>query len=152
MHQERNLPAPKAPKEVSMRSIAHEWHLQFQDTYAHDPDEITPEQEAAFESEAQAIDDELHCVGDGPHFTRQIMVAGDGFCLHLFPEDASCFGCGCGKPELWCDDVLRIVGSEETLLAINPNCANWLKAAKQRMEEFDNWRLMHTRCASDVAQ
>ena len=135
-----------------MKSIAYEWHRQFQETYAYEDGELTPEQEAAAEAENKALDDELHCVGDGPHFRDQIMVKGDGFCLHLFPEDASCFGCHCGKPELWYDDVIEIVGSEEKLLAINPNCADWLKAAKQRMEEFDSWKLMHQRCASDVPQ
>jgi hypothetical protein len=48
--------------------------------------------------------------------------------------------------------VIEIVGSEEKLLAINPNCAEWLKAAKARMEQFDNWSIMYRRCASDKPQ
>jgi hypothetical protein len=133
-------------------SIAYEWHRQFQDTYAYEAGTLTPEQEAELKLENKAISNELHCVGDGPHYLNQIMVTGDDFCLHFFPEDASCFGCHCGKPELWYDDVIKIVGSEEKLLAIAPNCGEWLKAAKQRMEGFDNWQLMRRRCLSDTPQ
>jgi hypothetical protein len=135
-----------------MKSIAYEWHRQFQGTYAYEPGTLTPEQETALELENKAISNELHCVGDGPHYLNQIMVTGGVFCLHFFPEDASCFGCHSGKPELWYDDVIKIVGSEEKLLAINPNCGEWLKAAKQRMEQFDNGMLMRKRCASDALQ
>jgi len=137
------------------RSIARAWQDATFPLWAHGPDE-KPEVVAECQKELKELMDELHQRGDGDKYEEQIMLSKgdeweDGYCLHLF-ADGSCFGCGSGKPELWYDDVLRIVGSEEALLAINPNCADWLKAAKQRMEEFDNWRLMHARCASDVAQ
>jgi hypothetical protein len=67
-------------------SIAYEWHRQFQETYAYEPGTLTPEQETELESENKAIHDELHCVGDGPHYLSQIIVSGDDFAFTSSPR------------------------------------------------------------------